>query len=81
MLPSGVRIAQHYGEHPPPHFHAFQGEDEALISITDLSVYAGRLKPAALRSVRAWARRHRPELMDNWHAALAQAPLRPMSYP
>ncbi len=70
-----------YEERQPPRLHAFQGNDEALISIIVLAVCAGSLMPATVRAVRDWARRHRSELMDNWHAALAQSPLRPIATP
>lgn len=69
-LPRKIRVEQHYNEHPPPHFHAIQGDDEALICISDLSIYAGGLLPPAMRCVRAWAHVHRADLMSNWTAAL-----------
>ena len=60
QIPGGVRICQYYGDHHPPHFHAIQGSDEALIEIAlPLSVYAGSLKPGALQDVRDWARDRR----------------------
>jgi len=30
----GVSIYMYYSDHPPPHFHAMHGDDEALLSIS-----------------------------------------------
>ena len=80
-LPRKIRVAQHYDEHPPPHFHAIQGDDEVLLCISDLSIYTGGLAGPALRCVRAWAHVHRAELLANWASAEANGPLRRISYP
>lgn len=77
-LPGNIGIRQHFNEHPPPHFHAVQRDEEVLIVIEDLSVYAGRLSPKALAVVRAWAREHRAELALNWQRALANQRLEPI---
>ena len=75
-IPGRIKIEQHYNDHNPPHFHAVQGDDEALIEIAmPLNVYAGSLKPGALKDVRDWATMHRATLALNWVDALAQAPL------
>jgi hypothetical protein len=35
----GVDIYMYYSDHPPPHFHAFHGDDEALVEWTPPQVY------------------------------------------
>jgi len=80
-LPGKIRVMQYYAEHPPPHFHAFQGEDEVLLQIDDLAICRGALAPAALRSVRAWAHIHRTELRANWTSAEANGPMQRIPSP
>jgi hypothetical protein len=41
----GIVIRMFFDDHNPPHFHAFYGEDQVLIDIRNLSVFAGRLPP------------------------------------
>jgi hypothetical protein len=74
QIAGSVRIAQYYGDHHPPHFHAIQGQDEVGIEIAEpLNVIFGSLKPGALSDVRDWARPRRAALALNWVDALAQA--------
>jgi hypothetical protein len=58
-----------FRDHPPPHFHARYGGDEALIEIASGDVLAGSLPPRAERLVREWTAMHREELSDNWTRA------------
>jgi len=44
----GIVIKMYWDDHNPPHFHAFYAGDQALIDITNLSLFAGRLSPRAL---------------------------------
>lgn len=44
----GIVIKMFFDDHNPPHFHAFYGEDQALIDIRHLSSFAGGLPPRAL---------------------------------
>lgn len=62
----GIVITMYFGDHPPPHFHARYGEEEAKISIATGEILAGELSGRALRLVREWLGQHRPELDDNW---------------
>ena len=55
-------------EHPPVHFHAVYGNDEALITL-DGRVYAGHLSGRALSMVREWLALHREEIAANWRLA------------
>lgn len=46
----GIVIRMYYDDHNPPHFHAYYGEYEALISIETLELLEGSLP----RRVKAW---------------------------
>jgi hypothetical protein len=39
----GIIIRMYYGDHNPPHFHAFYGDEEALIAIQSLEILQGSL--------------------------------------
>jgi hypothetical protein len=71
----GVTIWFYRPDHPPPHFHAQYGEDEARIEIGTLRVVGGRLPRRALGLVRTWARQHPDELRANWERAQRQEEL------
>ena len=64
-----------WDDHNPPHFHAFYAGEEALMDITNLSVFAGSLSPRALGLVLEWTALHRLELLDDWRRAQSQQPL------
>jgi hypothetical protein len=78
----GIVIKMFFDDHNPPHFHASYGDEEALIEIQTLTVFAGHLPPRALGLVIEWATLHRPELMNDWQrgqnkqSLLKIAPLR-----
>jgi hypothetical protein len=65
----GIAIYMYWIDHPPPHFPALYGGDEAIISIEDGSIIAGSIPHTAHRLVREWAEIHRQELRDNWTRA------------
>lgn len=65
-------------DHPPPHFHARYGEDEARIELGTWRVINGWLPARALRLVREWAELHQNELLDNWERAQSLEPLVPI---
>ena len=44
----GIVVKMYFDDHPPPHFHAFYGDYQVLISISELSVFAGSFPPRAL---------------------------------
>ncbi len=64
----GIIICMYWLEkdHPPPHFHAFYGDYEALISIETLEEIQGKLPRRAKAHVLEWADEHRAELWENW---------------
>jgi uncharacterized protein DUF4160 len=51
-----------YGEDPPLHFRAVQGNDDVMLRIADFGVEAGSLNPVALAAAQSWARMHQAEL-------------------
>jgi hypothetical protein len=73
----GIIIYMNWREHPPAHFHAVYGENEALVTL-DGNVYAGSLPKRALSLVREWLVIHRDELATDWELAQARKPLNPI---
>ncbi len=65
----GIVIKMYFDEHPPPHFHAEYGEQEALIDIHTLAIISGQLSPRALGLVMEWAALHQNELRETWERA------------
>jgi hypothetical protein len=65
----GIIIKLFYNEHNPPHFHAQYGNDEVLIEIQTLAVFAGKIPPRALGLVMEWAAQHQDELLQLWSDA------------
>ena len=68
----GIIIRMFYDDHNPPHFHAFYGDDEALININTLAVFAGGIPARALGLVVEWASMHQNELRRDWELARNQ---------
>lgn len=71
----GIVIEMYFRDHPPPHFHARYGGDEAVIAIATGEVIAGSLPGRALRLVREWTLMHGDELNANWDLARARRTL------
>jgi hypothetical protein len=71
----GISIHMYWREHGPPHFHAVYGEDQAAVSIDDLSVLHGALSPRVLGLVIEWATLHQSELAELWERAQRLEPL------
>ena len=72
----GIIIWMYWDDHEPPHFHATYAENEILISITDLSVYAGYFPSRAFGLLMEWASLHQKELMENWQIMKQNLPLK-----
>ena len=53
-----IVIRLHFDDHPPPHFHAEYGDDEALNAIGTLAVISGRLPGRTLGLGVEWASLH-----------------------
>jgi hypothetical protein len=65
-----------WDDHPPPHFHASYGNNEALIDIFTAEIIAGSLPLGARSLVIQWTELHREELMEDWNRARTLQPLR-----
>jgi hypothetical protein len=72
-LANGISIYIYYApkEHPPPHFHAIYGDDEASYDIRSLKVTAGRLRSRQHRAVTEWASTRKRELLACWDLAMS----------
>ena len=71
----GTTIAIYFYDHNPPHFHAIQAENEILVEIARLVIFAGSAPAAMERTVLDWAARHQAELALCWaRAHSGQAP-------
>jgi len=71
----GIVVKMFFGDHSPPHFHAYYGDHEALIDIRNLSIFAGRLPPRAIGLVMEWANIYQKELLDDWNRAQDHQPI------
>ena len=65
----GIIIRIYFDDHSPPHFHAFYGEDEALVGIDSLDVLHGSLPARAQSLVAEWASLRQVELQAAWARA------------
>ena len=73
----GIAIRIYVKNHPPPHFHAYYGDEAAFVSIETGQVIEGSLPPNAARLVAQWSALHRDERLENWRRiGLDEAPLR-----
>lgn len=70
----GYAIVFFYDDHGDPHFHVVGKGTMAKIMLSDLSIaeVKGELSVRDLRAIRAWARRHLPDLYQAWSRARAQ---------
>ena len=71
----GILIRMYYDDHNPPHFHAYYGEYEAIISIETLELIEGALPKRAKALVVEWAVEYRQELLSDWALAEQHQPL------
>lgn len=74
----GIAIYMYYRDHAPPHFHAFYGESEAVVSIETADVLDGKLPRRAQSLVTEWAEARQVELARSWDLARAGQPLPPI---
>ena len=72
----GILIRMYYDDHCPPHFHAYYGENEAIVSIETLEIIDGVLPKRAKAMVMEWASEHREELLEDWTLAEKHQPLK-----
>jgi hypothetical protein len=77
----GIVIQMYWRDHGPPHFHAIYQGFEAIIAIDTGEVIGGRLPLPALRIVREWLLRRRPELNENWQRGRQLLPFQHVAGP
>lgn len=71
----GIVIKMFFRDHQPAHFHAYYGDDKAMISVDNLAVIRGALPPRALGLVIEWATLHQTELKNCWQRAERGSPI------
>jgi len=64
----GITIKIMYLDHNPPHFHAYYGEQKAIIEIENGRV-KGYMSERAIRLIFEWMEMHREELKEAWRKA------------
>lgn len=70
----GIVVRLYYDDHAPPHFHAYYGEDSAVIDIRQLAAISGTLSPRALALVLEWGALHQSEPLVAWERAVHSQP-------
>lgn len=70
-----IKICIYWKDHMPPHFHAFYGSAEVLVSIEELEVLEGMILSKQLKMLLGLASFHQEELRENWELARAQQEL------
>ncbi|MBO5969525.1 MAG: DUF4160 domain-containing protein [Clostridia bacterium] len=65
----GIKITMYWADHMPPHFHAYYGGEEVLISINDLEVLRGNFPSKQLKMLLGWAALRQDQLLENWSLA------------
>lgn len=71
----GIAIRMYYDDHAPPHFHAYYGDNAAIIEIETFRIREGKLPRRARALVLEWAAEHRDELLEDWRLAEEHQPL------
>ena len=68
----GIIVRMYFApnEHPPPHFHAYYGENKAVVDVRTCEVVQGDLPQRQVRLVEAWAELHQEELMADWQLVM-----------
>lgn len=65
----GIVIQMYFDDHPPAHFHARYGSDQAVVTIDSPAVLHGRLPTRAQNLVMEWAELRQEELRRAWTRA------------
>lgn len=74
----GITIRMYFGDHPPPHFHAYYQDGATIFAIDSLEVLDGSIPRRARNLVVEWALEQRPQLRENWRRCEAGLPLLPV---
>ena len=65
----GIKVCLYWHDHMPPHFHAFYGSAEVLVSIEELEVLEGTMPSKQLKMLLGWAAFRQEEVRENWELA------------
>lgn len=68
---SGVTIYINSFDHPPPHVHVYEAENEAMINLRTLEIIEGHLSGKTYRKFKNLMERNQKKLFLRW--ALAQS--------
>jgi hypothetical protein len=60
----GIEIRMYWGDHPPPHFHAFFAGHVIVVDIRRVEIIRGEFPHGARLLVLEWTRKHQSELME-----------------
>jgi diadenosine tetraphosphate (Ap4A) HIT family hydrolase len=66
----GIVIRMYFGDHDPPHFHAYYSGDKATFAIDSHDVLEGHLPVRAKKLVEEWVELHKVELEAAWKQAV-----------
>jgi hypothetical protein len=66
----GIVIRMYFGDHDPPHFHAYYSGAKAVFNIQSLEIIDGSLPSRATKLVGEWAALHQAELDAAWQKAV-----------
>ncbi len=75
----GIDVKMFWGDHNPPHFHAYHAGEQVLIDIRTLEIIRGAIARRALILVLEWARDHRAELIEDWVLCSSRQPPKPIN--
>ena len=70
----GIIIRMYFDDHPPPHFHAIYGRQEAQVGIDPIVILQGKLPRRAESMIIEWAALHQRELVGNWERLQGNQP-------
>ena len=62
----GIRIYIYFGDHNPPHVHAYAAENDGKFRIADSVMIAGDLPTKDQRKVRDWLNDNREIAAQKW---------------
>jgi hypothetical protein len=65
----GITIYINAFDHPPPHVHAYQAEDEVVLNIKTLDIIDGGFSGKAFKKVKRWVDDNREKLLRYWGLA------------
>ena len=67
VIIDGIRIVIYWDDHDPPHFHAWNGDMDAMFEITTGRLLQGRLDRRSIRKVQQWTELNQEILMQAWN--------------